>query len=184
MRVHLVHGIHTQGAGPIAGLAPFLKAAGFDEILCPDYGYILGLGTKVLNPVIVGTLLPYIQPGDCVVGHSNGCAILYDLMSKGAPIRKAAFINAALEQEIRPPASVTRIDVYFNAGDEVTEAAKLAEELGWVDLVWGEMGHAGYSGSNPNIVNHDCGPQVSGHSAFFEPANLAIWGPILAGFLK
>jgi len=183
MRVHLIHGIHTAGPGPVAELKPLLAAAGL-TVADPDYGYILGLETKRINPVIVGCLMPYIDPGDLFICHSNGCAIAYQLMRLGCPAVGAVFINAALVQAIVRPPQVKWIDVYYNQGDTVTEAAKLGEQLGLVDAVWGEMGHAGYTGSDPAITNHNCGgtggmPVVSGHSEFFSPPLLAAWGPYL-----
>ena len=183
MRVHLIHGIHSGGPSPVQGLIPYLKAGGFD-VVYPDYGWIAGLETRLVNPIIVGSLLPYIEPGDVLIGHSNGCAIAYDLVNAGAPAVGCLFINAALEQAIVRPRQVSFIRVYFNAGDEITEAAKFAEQLGLTDPVWGEMGHGGYIGSDPQIQNRDCGatagmPTVIGHSDFFAQARLSSWGPYL-----
>jgi hypothetical protein len=86
------------------------------------------------------------------------------------------------------------IDVYFNAGDEITEAAKVGAELGIDDPVWGEMGHGGYAplaGGVPDamILNWDCAntagmPKVWGHSDFFTPRNLATWGSFLVKRLR
>lgn len=186
MNVHLIHGIHTVGPTPIEGLIDFLT--GFN-VRYPDYGWILGVETKFFNPVIVGTLLPYIEAGDILIGHSNGCAIIYDLMdAPGCPQVDVVFINAALEQGIQRRAA-SWIDVYFNAGDEVTEAAKIGAQFGLTDPVWGEMGHAGYSGSDSAIVNIDCGntkgmPVVAGHSDFFTPSKLSYWGPYLTNRLR
>lgn len=184
--IHLIHGIHTEGESPVEGLIPYL--AGFD-VRYPDYGYILGIETRIVNPIIVGALLAYIRPGDIVIGHSNGCAIAYDLMLRRAPIAGAVLINAALEQTIVRHAPTSWIDVYFNAGDELTELAKLGERAGLTDAVWGEMGHAGYSGADPAITNIDCGatenlPAVSGHSDFFTPDKIKEWGPFLASRLQ
>jgi hypothetical protein len=186
-RAHLIHGIHTDGQAPILGLSPPLRSSGF-EVLYPDYGWIAGLETKVVNPIIVGSLLPYIAPGDVLIGHSNGCAIIYDLLNKGAQPAAVAFVNAALERSIVRPAWVKQIDVYFNPGDEITEVAELSEKLGITDPVWGEMGHAGYLGSDAAITNIDCGatpgmPVVSGHSDFFTPSKLDEWGKYLVGRL-
>jgi hypothetical protein len=182
-RVHLIHGIHSAGDCPPTDLIPFLKQAAA-EVLYPDYGFILGVETRLLNPPIVGAILPYIAPGDLIVGHSNGCAIAYELMLAGAPVAGAAFINPALEQDIVRPAGVRFIDVYFNPGDMITEAAKVGAELGLTATVWGEMGHAGYSGKDPAISNINCAatagmPVVVGHSAIFLPHNLAAWGPLI-----
>jgi len=184
--IHLIHGIHTEGTSLVEGLIPFLSKW---EVKYPDYGYILGLETRLVNPIIVGALMPYIGPKDIIIGHSNGCAIAYDLMRQGVVVAGAIFINAALEQKITRPAGCPWIRVYFNPGDQITEAAQIAQRLGIVDPVWGEMGHGGYEGSDPLITNVDCGatpllPKVSGHSDFFAPhTNLPSWGVYLASDL-
>lgn len=183
MIYHLVHGIHSTGQTPIEGLGPFLPFGA--HIAYPDYGFILGLETRVVNPIIVGCLKPYISPTDIMIGHSNGCSIIYDLMHSGVAMGGAVFVNAALEQNIVRPSIVPWIDVYFNAGDTITEAAQLGAILGIDDPVWGEMGHAGYAGTDPLIHNTDCGttaglPVVDGHSDFFTPGHLALWGRYLA----
>lgn len=187
MKIHLVHGIHTAGVSPVQGLIPFLTAAGFD-VRYPDYGWIAGLETRFANPIICGALLPYIEPDDILIGHSNGCAIAYDLLSRrGAKVAGAIFINGALEQSIA--ALAPWIDVYFNPGDNITEAAKLGAALHVTDTLWGMMGHAGYDGKDPAITNFNCGstpgmPVVSGHSDFFTPAKLAAWAPWLINRIR
>lgn len=182
MRVHVVHGIHTAVGNPmVRELVPFLEQADF-RVAYIDYPWIAGLETRKANPLIVQTMLSYIEPGDLFIGHSNGCAIGYDLMRAGAPIAGAVFINGALEQNLTRSMYCKWIDVYFNSGDKITEAAKIADALGLVDPVWGMLGHAGYIGTDPQIVNIDCGttagmPIVSGHSDIFSPVNVARWGP-------
>lgn len=184
--IHLLHGIHTGGPSPIEGLIPYLAPY---AIAYPDYGYILGLETREVNPAVVGTLKPYIANGDILIGHSNGCAISYDLMHKldHLELGGAIFINAALEQNIVRPGCCPWIDVYYNAGDEITEAAKVGAALGIDDPVWGQMGHAGYDGHDPAIMNFDCGRTtgmsvVSGHSDFFN--HLGDWGQFLVNRLQ
>ena len=177
MTVHLIHGIHTAGPGTLKGFPALLKDSKF-----PDYGYIYGVDTKRMNPAIVGTLQPYVAKDDYLICHSNGCAIGYDLMLRGIPIAGAIFINAALRQNIVRPPNCPWIDVYFNEGDVITEAAQIGAALGLTDPVWGLMGHAGYQGEDPNIVDIDCGhtpdmPVLSGHSDFGTPEKFAKWGP-------
>lgn len=185
--IHLIHGIHTVGVSPVQGLIPYLKDAGFD-VKYPDYGYILGVETRIANPLICGSLMPYISPDDILIGHSNGCAIAYDLLSRrGVKVAGAVFINAALEQSIA--ALAPWIDVYFNPGDDITEAARFGAAIGITDTNWGMMGHAGYNGKDPAITNFNCGstpqmPKVSGHSDFFTPNNLAAWAPFLIGRVR
>jgi hypothetical protein len=175
--IHLIHGIHTSGPSTLSGFIPLLKESRY-----PDYGYIYGVETRTINPVIVGTLSPYINPDDVLICHSNGCAIAYDMMLRGVEVKGAIFINAALEQNIVRPAKCPWIDVYFNAGDRITEAAEIAAKLGLSDAVWGMMGHAGYNGMDKAITNIDCGntpdmPVLSGHSDFGTPEKFAKWGP-------
>jgi hypothetical protein len=173
-----------MGATPIEGLLPYLVPY---SVAYPDYGWIAGVETRIVNPIIVGTLKPYIGPEDVLICHSNGCAIAYDLMNRGLKMAGAIFINGALKQNILRPAGVPWIDVYFNSGDDITEAAKIGAQLGITDLAWGEMGHAGYVGVDPKITNINCGntpgmPVVSGHSDFFT--KLVEWGSFLATRLK
>jgi hypothetical protein len=168
--IHLIHGIHTGGPSPIEGLIPLLAPL---AIAYPDYGYILGAETRVINPAVVGTLKPYVGEKDILICHSNGAAIAYDLMMKGTKVGGAIFINAALDTNIVLPPGCPWIDVYYNEGDTITEAAELGKLLGIDDPVWGEMGHAGYKGNNPNIssFNGTSSPGMSvvcGHSDFFN----------------
>lgn len=179
--IHLIHGIRTSGLSWIEGFIPLFAPL---AVSYPDYGWIEELETKRLNPLIVGILKAYVKPDDVLICHSNGCAIAYDLMNAGVKMAGAVFINAALERNIVRPAGVGWIHVYFNPGDEITEAAQFAEQLGLVDAVWGEMGHAGYSGDDPLISNTNCGatpgePVVSGHSDIGTPSKFAVWGPYI-----
>lgn len=183
MRIHIVHGIlDTVGTSGLLRLIPYLKAAGFD-VRSPDYGLITAAETRLANPIIVRTIAPYIEPGDLYVGHSNGCAIGYDLVLAGTPLAGLVLINAALRQDIALPLDMWA-DVYYNQGDDATVAAVLAERLGLVDPVWGEMGHAGYLGVHPKVCNINCGkppeglPVISGHGDIFN--HLDTWGPFIA----
>lgn len=182
--VTFLHGIRTEPTSPVKGLVSYLEAAGFD-VRYPDYGYEMELETRLINPMIVGAILPYIGAGDLLVGHSNGCALCYDLLNAGAPAVGAVFINGALETNFVVPPQLKWCDVYWNSGDEVTELAKAGAEIGIVASDWGELGHAGYSGTDLRVTNIDCGstpglPAVWGHSDFFTPAKLSQWGPYLA----
>ncbi len=188
MRVHIIHGIHTAGPGSVGLLAPYLQAAGFKTIE-PDYGWIAGVETKLVNPIIRDCIFPYVESGDLLVGHSNGAAICYELMMMGAPALGAALINGALAREISRPRGVKAIDCYWNSGDHITEVAKIGQELGLLDAQWGEMGHAGPDTRDPAITSIDCGntagmPKVIGHSDFFAALNLESWGPFLAHRLR
>lgn len=184
MNVYLIHGIHTEPDSPVKGLIPYLKAAGFN-VRYPEYGYEFAVETRIVNPIVVGTLLPCIEAGDVLIGHSNGCAIAYHLMQQGAPVAGAVFINGALETNIVRPGTCKWIDVYCNSGDTVTEAAKWGAKFGLVDQVWGELGHLGYTGSDGAIQTMHCDtttnePVVMGHSDIFTHSKIVSWGPYLS----
>lgn len=186
MRIHVVHGILDRvGASGLLEIVPHLQQAGFD-VRVPDYGLITAGETRIVNPLIVRTLRPYVEAGDVYVGHSNGCAIGYDLMASGSVLSGAVFINAALKRDITVPA-LTWVDVYYNNGDEATVAAVAAARLGLSDPVWGDMGHAGYDGLNHQVTNIDCGqardglPAVCGHSDIFAPDKFRLWAPYIVG---
>jgi hypothetical protein len=184
MRIHVFPGIHTGAASCVEGLLPYLKTAGFD-VVWVDYGFILGIETRLVNPLIVHSVLPYIEKGDILCGHSNGAAIAYLLMQAGAPIKGCVFINGALEQRITRSVGVEFIDCYWNPGDDITEVAEIGAKLGIDSPVWGAMGHGGYIGADAAITSINCGatsgmPVVSGHSDFFAPPKLMNWGPFLA----
>ena len=193
MRVHVVHGILTPvGVSGLLKLVPLLQQAGFD-VRVPDYGLITAAETRIVNPLIGCTLGPYVEPGDVYVGHSNGCAIGYNLMTSGSRLAGAVFINAALKRDIAPPAP-TWVDVY-----DATVAAVAAARVGLSDPVWGDLGHAGYIGTNPAVTNIDCGkrssvdsikagiedlPAVSGHSDIFSADKIKYWGPYIVQRIK
>lgn len=191
-RVHVVHGIlDPVGKAGLLKLVPYLQQAGFD-VRVPDYGLITAMETRIANPLIVRTLLPYLEPGDLYVGHSNGCAIGYDLITAGARPAGVVFINAALKRNIELPGAMWA-DVYYNAGDDATVAAVASAALGLSDPVWGDMGHAGPAKFDPSgrIAGIDCGfsgayqglpgdlPKVSGHSDIFTPGKVEAWGPYI-----
>lgn len=185
MKIHLLHGIHTAYNNPtVPGLVPWLEKTGI-QVMHPDYGYVLAAETRRVNPMVIGLLKPYIETGDVLVGHSNGCAIIYDLLGEliatSVKVRGVVFINGALSERIELPSAVEWCDVYFNEGDTITQVAQIAEFFGTAPRCWGEMGHVGYLGPDVRITNFDCGntpamPKVNGHSDLFAPANLPAWG--------
>jgi pimeloyl-ACP methyl ester carboxylesterase len=187
VKVVLLPGIHTEAVSCVEGLIPYLVAGGF-AVTYVDYGYVFGLETRLSNPLVWRTVHPFIEPGTILIGHSNGAAICYDLMNAGAKVTGLVLINAALDPRMTRAVGVSWIDVYYNPGDQITEVAQVAEQLGLTDPVWGEAGHVGYWGTDAEIHSINCGaspnmPVVSGHSAFFEPANLKGWGPYLTNRL-
>ena len=185
MIVHLLHGIHTSRPSVVQSLIPFIHEIGL-VVRYPDYGFELALETRRVNPAIVGAMLPYIEEGDVIVGHSNGCALAHDLVVAGAPVAGLVLINGALDERVVfPPIYPSWAHVYFNEGDTITEIAEIADRLGLVDTHWGEMGHIGYRGTDARVTNFDCAhtkdmPVVSGHGDIFSPDKIRLWGHFIA----
>lgn len=182
--IHLLHGIHTAGAeGPVEALAQYLSL----PYVYPDYGFILALETRRINPAVIGALLPYIGKDDILVGHSNGCAIAFQIAQK-TPVQGLVLLNGALKDGLPIPAAVKFVQVYFNGGDDITEVAQFEADLpaSPVDPIWGMMGHAGYKGTDSRVRNFDCGatsglPRCWGHSDIGTPEHMAQWGPFING---
>jgi hypothetical protein len=178
--IHVFHGIHTaSGSAVVPGLFPYLET--INDVVYPDYGFILAVESRRINPVVAGSVRPYIGDGDILLGHSNGCAIIYELVLSGLLPRGMVLINAALRRDFQVPTGMEFVHVYFNAGDELTILAQAGAADGLVDPEWGDCGHAGYSGHDPRVRNFDCAntpgmPCVWGHSAIFEDENLEQWG--------
>lgn len=190
--IHLLHGIHTPYGDPkVKALIPYLTPLG--NVVYPDYGYIMAIETKRMNPPLVGMLLPYIESGDWIVAHSNGCAIAYDLIGRLPPEITnigLVLIDGALRRDIVLPPCVRACHIYFNAGDQITEVAALAELLPFslVDPNWGEMGHCGPTADvaqDPRVLVVDCAHTSGemndeGHSEIFVSPEIESWGPYIA----
>jgi hypothetical protein len=190
VKIHLVHGIHSGPNDPmVPGLVPYLQKTGL-QVAAPNYGYILGIEAARMNPMIEGVLAPYIDPDDILVGHSNGCAIIYELMKHGNR-NGIVFINPALDADLPflAHSEFRWMHVYYNAGDTLTEVAEIAEWAGIAPRCWGDMGHDGYKGHDKRVRNIDCGntegmPKVNGHSDIFTAANLPQWGAFIANGIR
>lgn len=185
MRIHLIHGIHSNGAGNTGKLAPYFRDAGFD-VFARRYGY--AFASPAFLPGFVNwqnqrrakRLAETIADGDAIVCHSNGAAVAYYIQADHRELSALILINPALDRDTEFH-NVRRVLCLHNEGDDVVG---LSAALPFNH--WGMMGRDGYTGSLANVVNVDCAapaeglPALWGHSALFEPENLRAWGPALA----
>ena len=187
--IWLLHGIHTPMGDPkVLRLVPYLAQLKV-EIKYPDYGYVAAIETRRINPALWGMLTPCIESGDVLVGHSNGGCVAYETILNLPPTVVdigLVLIDAALRRDITLPPNVKWCQVYYNAGDQVTQLAALAELVPFslVDQNWGSMGHAGYSGDDPKVDQIDCAHTKGlmndlGHSEIFVPPEINQWGPYI-----
>lgn len=174
MKLVLVHGFNVSDGGKstVDTLKPFLKND--HEILEADYGWIGLLGVKFLGKRIARLIAGMTPHGAVGIGHSNGCMELIRACEYGAPFSHLIFINPALDNDIKIPLQVDRVDVLHNIYDSTVTLSK------WYPFsYWGDMGRVGYKGHDKRVHNHETKKlfNVKGHSAIFTQAE------ILAGYI-
>lgn len=185
----LVHGfnVHDGGRGSVGKLRPFFAKAGIPYLLV-DYGFFDLIKTYTSNKKVAKRLADSVRTAKIsnpnskivVVGHSNGCAIIY-LACKyyNAPVDKAVFINPALDSDIVRPTALKSLDVWYSPSDKPVKWAKL---LPW--HVWGDMGKVGYTGVSDDVIRcfnkENDYPVISeGHSDAFSIEDIPFYGPII-----
>ncbi len=181
-RVILLHGfnVRDEGERTVGKLAPYFAAAGF-AVKRPRYGWLGLLGVRALNGKFARLIADLSEPGDILVGHSNGCAIGAEAADLGAQFSQLVLINPALDSDRAFPVSeyLRAIHVWHSPSDSPVWAAKF---LPWHS--WGDMGAVGYNGRTDIRVrnyNKESGYQVSSseHSDVFAPGKLEFFAPLI-----
>ena len=189
MRIHLIHGIRSNGVGNTGKLAPYFRDDGFD-VFARRYGY--AFASPAFLPGFVNwqnqgrakRLSETIDDGDAIVCHSNGAAVAYLIQADHRELSALILINPALDRDT-DFLNTGRVLCLHNAGDDVVG---LSAALPFNH--WGAMGRDGYAGTLNNVVNVDCAnppdglPRLWGHSDLFEPGHIEEWGPALAREMK
>ena len=151
-RVILVHGFNVRdgGLGSIDKLIPYILKAGYD-VREYDYGFRLLLGVRWRSKEDAQGLFDLYQPGDIVIGHSNGGHLIARAIEMGMPVKHAVMIHPALDRDWEPPAlhPVEQIHVYYSGQDIATWAAQF---LPWHK--WGAMGTVGPTSADPRLSGH------------------------------
>lgn len=178
----LLHGfnVRDEGERTVGRLAPYFERSGF-AVKRPRYGWRGLLGVRLLNETFATIIADMAEPGDIVVGHSNGCAIAAQAADIGAPFGQMVLINPALDSDRRFPRHVGRIHVWHSPSDSPVSLAKL---LPW--HAWGDMGAVGYRGPyDPRVTsyNKENGYEVSsgGHSDVFSAEKIKFFAPLIVG---
>jgi pimeloyl-ACP methyl ester carboxylesterase len=179
-RVILLHGFNVRddGDGTVGKLAPYFEGAGF-RVKRPRYGWTFLLGVRYLNPRASRMIADLAEPGDIVVGHSNGCAIAVGAAEHGAPFSAMVLINPALDSDYRFPRQLERIHIWHSPSDAPVSWARF---LPW--HAWGDMGAVGYRGPfDPRVTsfNKENGYRISSHahSDVFAPGKLEFFAPLI-----
>lgn len=180
-RVILLHGFNVsdEGEKTVGQLAPYLERAGFPSVKRVRYGWLGLLGVRALNGRFARIIADLTEPGDIVIGHSNGCAIAFEAARLGAPFGQMVLINPALDDDVQFPPQIGRIHVWHSPSDSPVFIAKF---LPW--HAWGDLGADGYRGRYDKRVtsyNKENGFEESSreHSDVFTPEKIKFFGPLI-----
>lgn len=184
MRIHALHGIHTSPTSRrLRDMCPYIERGADSPVVYHEYGDIWAVQTRMKNPGIARRLAKLIEPGDVLLGHSNGNAIWMRSLLEGAPARGLVILNGALEPDIEFPKPLDFVHAYWNPDDEVVPLTEVPiMRRVFFDPLWGEMGRTGYTGTDPRVaVNMNCSafdgmPHLKGHGAIIDPENYDTWG--------
>lgn len=157
----------------IGQLAAPLRALGYEALIL-RYGYtLLPRQTSFKTRKAAKQWVVNTRPGDIVIGHSNGCALAWEMSHcAGNEADTMVWINPALDADTVPGKSVKRCMVLYNPDDTTVRWAALLP-----DVIWGEMGRIGYVasdeffGADSRIVNRVHG---HGHSDWRDCSDLAV----------
>jgi pimeloyl-ACP methyl ester carboxylesterase len=142
-RILIVHGIHTnEWDSWMDYLVHAFRAAGWEASKW-TYGYAHAVLTRWQNPKRAETLANMIEPGDIVLGHSNGGCLAWMAAELGAPMGGAILINPALDCDRVMAQHVPWVNLYPNRHDK---AVPLASWFGFRDIAphpWGAQGRDG-----------------------------------------
>ena len=149
-----------------------------------EYGNLWAVETRWKNHGIAERLAKLVQPGDVLVGHSNGAALwLRAVRDFGAPAQGLVLLNPALKDDIEFPSGLKFVHIYYNDDDEAVPWARRSPH--WLtDPLWGDMGSDGYKGRpNGAVSQFDCErtlglPVLHGHSAIIEGHAARTWAQI------
>ncbi|QBQ71168.1 alpha/beta hydrolase [Shewanella phage S0112] len=187
--VFLVHGFNVKdrGAGTVGKLVPYLSQPIDDipiHIQVHAYPWFGLFQVMFKNRDVAEELVKKqdLIPWNCAssyhaIGHSNGCAIIFEAAKLGAKFDSVVLINPALKMDTPIPANIKKVYVIHTAYDDATLSARVLDRLPvirWlIPNFWGAMGTFGYKGKcDSRIANFDMSMYLQGHSDFFTPRNL------------
>lgn len=167
-RVWFIHGFNVfdGGKGSIGKLRPYFENEGFETVGF-DYGWRGLIGVRLLNDDTAEDLFQQLEPGDILVGHSNGCDLIRRVSLISEDVIGAVLINPALDRDAEFGPWLKWIDVLYNTHDWATWFAE------WLLFhPWGSMGRYGYTGDDPRVRQHDTTRWAKGHSGVFKQHKL------------
>lgn len=183
MKVITINGINTHGQSSTDLMLGRLNTMGWDT---HDFNY---KHTNVLTArwnrkKAAKKLLNEMEPGDCAVAHSFGCAVLFEALRMGAEFKTIFLFSPAMSHAVTMPYhSCKDAYVVYHPGDK---AIKMGAKL--VFHVFGKMGIIGYGGPmDRRVVNVSIPGDESldphKHSDYFRGVLLDYWSSWVDGRL-
>jgi hypothetical protein len=138
---------------------------------------------RFLNGRRAKELAGKVQAGSIGVGHSNGCAILYQACKDyKAPFSQIVFINPALDEDAEFPPHLSRVFVLHSPHDYPAKIAGL-----FYRHPWGQMGNSGAVTTDPRVINinkESFKVKSLTHLDMFLPSKLDFFGPLIVRLLS
>lgn len=192
MLVHLIHGFNVRDGGnrSIGTLRDHFVDLG--RVVMQRYGWVGLLRLRRRNERAARMILPWIEEGDILVGHSNGCLICWQLVQAGAKPSMVICIQPALRRDTQWPEDIPVLCCH-SPHDWIVELGRIWGRFWSVANPWRQRhgwGAAGRHGFDPapNIVNVNTAAgtlfPARWHSSLFRPSIRAYWGCHLAGWAR
>lgn len=150
MRVILVRGINDGPSGDLLAMGAALEQRGL-EVIPFRYSPVRAWNARWKLDDVSRSIRNYVQRGDHAVGHSFGCAALFDAMYHGARFGRVVFFGAAMEKEITfPRHGFTRL---MNVTNPYDRALTMGSWLAFRHP-FGLLGRDGYAGPDDDLIDH------------------------------
>lgn len=146
--VMLVHGfnVNDNGVNTTSRLIPHLEAEGLQPRQA-TYGHFGLVRVRLCNAAIGKVIASTVKPGAHVVGHSNGCALIWLAAKHGAQFGHVTLINPALDAG-KTIDNAKSVDVWFSPSDNAVKASTIL-----VGHIWGAQGRRGFRGIDDRYEN-------------------------------
>lgn len=164
--IHTIHGFNVkdEGGATTDTLTPILQSRGM-QVKEHNYPHFFRLRVRLCNKAMATMIRDMVQPGDPIIAHSNGCAIVYLAAKVGAQFGHVTLVNPALDCKLAIPGA-TSVDVWYAPSDQWTNVAKYIPFS-----IWGAQGRKGFTGDDDRYrqINEDEMFQAEvGHSGMFQ----------------
>lgn len=190
MTIWVVHGIHTDPhSRRMLDMCEHIEVGAGIPVEYFEYGNLLAIQTRFCNPEIALRLAALVQPGDALLGHSNGACLAMRALMWGVPAVCFVALNGALKDDIEIPRQLYFAHVYYNKHDGAVSWAERSPKL-LTDSLWGDLGKVGYRGKDLRVKQWDCEagddgmPDLSGHSKIIDKENSRVWGEYIGRNIK